>query len=298
MRANAGFSPPTVARLCGRFVRGGYRVLLLEPQRLMTDRIALILVAALTCSAAGCSSSTTTGPPTPATCTSFVLTGHPSYPPVAWKSGDTLTGGGIAVVGRLANATGIKMRVLAQPTWEDAQNAVRNGRADAIVGIYKTKEREAYFNYLSPALAPDPSAVVIRTGETFVYKNWDSLVGKRGVVGAGESYGSKFDAFLAAKLTTYRVPTLADVFSQVLAKKTDYGLSGYYTAITSAPTGIAFASKDFVTEGLYLAFGKQSRCGTVLANAFSAGMAQMKADGTIDRIFARELKRYERTHPH
>jgi polar amino acid transport system substrate-binding protein len=261
----------------------------------------LVLLAALVASLAGCSSSAptvTVTPVTPAVCTSFVLTGHPSYPPVAWKSGNTLTGGGIDVVARLARASGVKMSVLAQPTWEDAQLAVRDGRADAIVGIYKTKQREVYFDYLTPALAPDPSAVVIRAGEPFDYQNWDSLIGKRGVVGAGESYGSKFDAFLAAKLTTYSVPTLADVFAQVLASKADYGLSGYYTAVTSAPKGIAFASKDFVTEDLYLAFGKQSRCGTALASAFSAGIAQMKSAGTIDRIFARELKRYERTHPH
>ena len=261
--------------------------------------IVLALAASLAGTAACSSSATTTTQPVPsAACTSFVLTGHPSYPPVAWKSGNTLTGGGIDVVGLLANASGVTMHVLAQPTWEDAQLAVRDGRADAIVGIYKTPQREAYFDYLSPALAPDPSAVVIRSGEPFAYKDWNSLIGKRGAVGSGESYGAKFDAFLAAKLTTYRVPTLADVFSQVLASKADYGLSGYYTAVTSAPTGIVFATKDFVTEGLYLAFGKQSHCGVVLSSAFSAGIAQMKATGTIDRIFARELKRYERTHPH
>lgn len=262
---------------------------------------AIVLLAALVLCSPGCSSTATTLPmttATPAACTNFVLTGHPSYPPVAWKTGGTLTGGGIDVVRRLAAASGVAMRVLAQTTWEDAQTAVREGRADAIVGIYKTTQREAYFNYVSPSLAPDPSAVVIRTGEPFVYRDWNSLIGKRGAVGDGESYGSAFDEFMAAKLTTYRVPTLADVFSQVLTGKADYGLSGYYTAVTSAPKGIAFATKDFVTEGLYLAFGKQSACGAVLAASFSSGIQRMKAAGTIDRIFARELKRYERTHPH
>lgn len=272
-----------------------------EPRAIMKLPMTLAAVLGLVCSTSGCSSTIATVAPTPAPaparCTSFVLTGHPSYPPVAWTSGTTLTGGGIEVVGRLAKASAVTMHVLAQPTWEDAQLAVRDGRADAIVGIYRTQEREAYFRYLVPALAPDPSAVVIRSGEPFEYKNWNSLIGKHGVVGAGESYGSQFDAFLATKLTTYRVPTLADVFSNVLASKADYGLSGYYIAVTSAPRGIAFASKDFVTEGLYLAFGKQSGCGNALASAFSAGIAKMKAAGTIDRIFARELKRYERTHP-
>ena len=190
------------------------------------------------------------------------------------------------------------MRVLAEDTWEKAQQAVQDGRADAIVGIYRTKQRETYYTYLSPPLAPDASAVVIRAGQTFQYKNWNSLIGKLGVVGSGESYGSQFDAFLAKKLTTYRVPTLDDVFARVLAGKAQYGLSGYYTAVTTAPKGIAFATKDFVTEGLYLAFGKQSACGIALGRSFSAGIATLRANGTIDRIFARELKRYEKTHPH
>lgn len=266
----------------------------------MKASIAFVLSLALVVPAAGCSPSTATTVPTPRPngCTSFVLTGHPSYPPVAWRSGDTLVGGGIDVVARLARASGVGMHVLAEKTWEDAQLAVQRGRADAIVGIYQTKAREAYYRYVHPALAPDWSSVVIRSGETFPYKNWDSLIGKRGVVASGESYGTTFDAFRAAKLTTYTVPTLADVFAQVLAGKAQYGLSGYYTALTSAPQGIAFASKDFVTEGLYLAFGKQSRCVAVLERAFSKGIAQLKADGTIDRIFSRELKRYEKTHPH
>ncbi|MBV8490820.1 MAG: transporter substrate-binding domain-containing protein [Candidatus Eremiobacteraeota bacterium] len=260
----------------------------------------LILSIALACSGASCSSSATSSsvPVATSDCTSFVLTGHPDYPPVAWRSDGSLAGGGVIVAERLARASKVRMVLLAEPTWEDAQAAVRAGRADFIVGIYKTTARLAYFDYLDPALAPDPSAVVIRSGETFPYKNWNSLIGKRGAVGAGESYGSKFDAFRAAKLTTYDVPTLADVFAQVLAGKADYGLSGYYTAVTSAPKGIAYASKNFVTEGLYLAYGKQSRCGAALAKAFSSGIAQMKAAGTIDRIFARELQIYEATHPH
>lgn len=268
----------------------------------MTRSIAAVFAGVLASASTGCSSSLTTPAPTiapaPAACSRFVLTGHPSYPPVAWLSGGTLVGGGIDVVRRLAKASGVRMRVLAADTWGNAQLAVQQGRADAIVGIYKTPQRQAYYDYVAPALAPDWSSVVIRTGETFPYKNWNSLIGKRGVVGSGESYGAAFDAFRAAKLTTYTVPTLADVFANVLSGKAQYGLSGYYTAVTSAPKGVAFATKDFVTEGLYLAFGKQSQCDSALASAFSRGIAQLKASGTIARIFARELARYEKTHPH
>ena len=227
----------------------------------------------------------------------MILTGHPAYPPVAWAAGSTLEGGGIVVVRRLARDHHVGLKVVNEGTWENAQTAVAHGTADAIVGIYETQQRKSFLNYVHPALAPDPSAVLIRPGEKFVYKNWNSLIGKRGVAGAGESYGPKFDAFAASKLTIVRVATLQDVYQTVIDKKADYGLSGYYAALTSAPNGkIAFATKDFVTEGLYLAFGKQTPCGSALSSAFAAEIQTLRSSGTIDKIFARNLKRYERTH--
>jgi polar amino acid transport system substrate-binding protein len=257
-------------------------------------------IAALAFCGMGCSTSSTSVSPhvvQPVACSTLVLTGHPAYPPVAWADGATLKGGGIEVVRLLAQDNGVALRVVNEKSWENAQLAVRGGKADAIVGIYKTQQRLAYFNYVDPALAPDPSSVLIRTGEAFTYVSWNSLIGKRGVVGAGESYGSKFDAFRAAKLTTYNVATLADVYQQLLAGKADYGLSGYYATVTTAPKGIAIAAPDFVTEGLYLAFGKDNACGTKLSSAFSREIAQLSAAGTIKRIFARALVEYEKTHP-
>jgi polar amino acid transport system substrate-binding protein len=266
----------------------------------MKLRVLTAAVAAFYC--AGCSSSTAgtpVAPPTPAAgCSSLVLTGHPAYPPVAWADGTTLVGGGIDVVRRLARDNTIPLTVINAGSWDAAQLAVRNGRADAIVGIYRTKERLAYFNYVSPPLAPDPSSVLIKTGETFTYVNWQSLIGKRGVVGAGESYGTKFDDFLAAKLTTYRVNTLHDIYQQLAEGKADYGLSGYYAALTSEPKTVTIAAPDFVTEGLYLAFGKTSPCGAKLYAAFSTEIARLSSDGTISRIFKRELAVYEKSHPH
>jgi polar amino acid transport system substrate-binding protein len=262
--------------------------------RLLVTSVALLAMGS------GCSS--TVGnvpqPPQPApACGAFVLTGHPSYPPVAWAEGKTLDGGAIDVMRRLAHDNGVGMRVVNEGTWDDAQLAVRDGKADAIVGIYRTQQRLAYFNYVKPPMAPDPSSVLVRTGEPFHYVNWNSLIGKRGVVGAGESYGTKFDAFLKAKLTTYRVNGLPDVYQQLIAGKADYGLSGYYAAVTSAPKHkIGIAVPNFVTEGLYLAFGKTSRCSAALSPAFSKEIAALAANGTIAKIFSAALVRYEKTH--
>jgi polar amino acid transport system substrate-binding protein len=228
-------------------------------------------------------------------CARMVLTAHDAYPPVAWAHNGTLEGAGIDVVRRLAAANRVQISVRNEGSWNAAQTAVKRGKADAIVGLYLTGPRRQFFNYVQPAIAPDPSAVVVRRDETFVYRGWNSLIGKRGAVSEGEQYGQKFDAFMDSKLTTQRVKGFEGVYNALLRGTADYGLVGYYSALTSAPNGIKIAEPNFVTEGLYIAFGKSSRCNSLLP-AFSVGVKQMTADGTIKKLFARALRTYKQQH--
>jgi polar amino acid transport system substrate-binding protein len=226
-------------------------------------------------------------------CSSMVLTAHNAYPPVAWAHNGKLEGAGIEVVRRLAAHNGVQLSVTNEGGWNAAQTAVKSGKADAIVGLYLTTPRRQFFNYVEPAIAPDPSAVVVRRNETFVYRGWNSLIGKRGAVSEGEQYGRAFDTFMDSKLTIKRVKGFEGVYSAVLQHKADYGLVGYYAALTGAPRSIKIAEPNFVTEGLYIAFGKSSRCNSLIP-VFSAGVKRMTADGTTKKLFADALRRYQR----
>jgi polar amino acid transport system substrate-binding protein len=223
----------------------------------------------------------------------MVLTAHNAYPPVAWAHNGTLEGAGIEVVRRLAAASGVALSITNEGSWNAAQTAVKSGKADAIVGLYLTGPRQQFFNYVQPAIAQDPSAVVVRRDETFVYRGWNSLVGKRGAISEGEQYGRRFDAFMDSKLTTQRVKGFEGVYSALLQREADYGLVGYYSALTSAPSSIRIAEPNFVTEGLYIAFGKSSRCNSLIP-AFSAGVKRMTTDGTVRKLFADATRAYKR----
>lgn len=229
--------------------------------------------------------------PSPATaatagsCARIVLTGHVTYPPVSWADGSSLRGAGILIVERLAKDAGVPISVVNEGSWDAAQAALKSGKANAIVGIYLTQARLPFFDYVKPTIAQDPSAVVVRADSRFVYKNWNSFIGEKGAVSKGESYGHAFDAFMRAHLTTQDVSGFDGVYRAVLEKKADYGLVGYYSAITDAPAGIRIAEKGFVTEGLYLAFGKASPCGAKFSSAFSKDIARLVKDGTVQRLF-------------
>lgn len=228
----------------------------------------------------------------PQACTNLVLTGHPTYAPFAWAAGGTLRGAGIDVVRRLAKDAGVSIEVVNEGSWDAAQSAVKSGKADAIVGLYMTHARLPFFSYVQPAIAPDPSAVVVRAGDPFAYKNWNSLIGKKGAASKGESYGHAFDAFVHDRLTLAQVDGFKGVYAALLEKRADYGLVGYYAAITDAPKTVRIAESNFVTEGLYLAFGKSSPCAARLTPVFAKDIARLAADGTVKRMLAASLAEY------
>jgi polar amino acid transport system substrate-binding protein len=228
-------------------------------------------------------------------CSNLILTAHTAYPPVAWAHDGTLEGAGVEVVRRLAAANGVHLSVTNEGSWNAAQSAVKSGKADAIVGLYLTGPRRKFFNYVQPAIAADPSAVVVRRDETFAYTGWNSLIGKRGAVSEGEQYGRTFDAFMDSKLTIRRVKGFEGVYDALLRREADYGLVGYYSALTGAPGSIKIVEPSFVTEGLYIAFGKSSRCNGVIP-AFASGVKRMTANGTTKRLFADAMRAYQRQH--
>ncbi len=228
-------------------------------------------------------------------CSNLVLTGHPTYPPVSWATSGTLHGAGIDVVKRLAKDAGVSVTVTNEGSWDAAQAAVKTGKADAIVGLYKTRARMPFFNYVDPAIAQDPSAVLVRAGDPFVYKNWNSLIGKKGAVSAGESYGHAFDAFMQMHLTTLSVTGFGAVYDALLAKRADYGLVGYYAALAEAPPTVRIVESNFVTEGLYLAFSKASPCGPKLSAKFSKDIARLIKAGVVKRYFDASLREYKAT---
>jgi polar amino acid transport system substrate-binding protein len=226
-------------------------------------------------------------------CKRLVVTGHPSYAPVAWAVGDTLQGGAIALVRRLAEDAGVPVKVVNAGSWEAAQANVGSGKADLIVGIYKTAQREKELAFVPRAIALDPSSVLVKAGSALPYKTWDSLIGKKGLISDGESYGPKFDAFSKAKLTLEPVRGFPALLDALQAGKADYALMGYYPALTTAPKDkVAIAVKSFAAEPMYVAFDKDSPC-RGLASAFSRGIKRYEADGTIARLWKIGLADFE-----
>ena len=223
-------------------------------------------------------------------CNSLVITGHPAYPPVAWGSDGKIVGASPELVMKIAKELKIdKVSSINFGSWEKAQQAIQDGRADIIFGIYKDRQRQTYMNYVEPPYMLDPVSIVIRSGEQVKFTDWADLKGLKGVTNLGESYGDQFDTYIKANLTVARSKGVDQAFEQLLNKQADYLIIGTYPGKMEASKlkilpKIQFLPKPVVTADMYIAFSKKSKCYAELKEGFSAGIKKAVTSGEVNKL--------------
>jgi polar amino acid transport system substrate-binding protein len=229
-------------------------------------------------------------------CATLVITGHPSYPPVAWAAQGKIVGAAPDLVSGIAASLGVKdVQSKDFGSWEAAQAAVKSGAADVIFGIYKNDERAAYLDYIEPPFMDDPVAIAVRKGAGFRYAKWTDLKGRKGVTNAGESYGDAFDAFMAKELTVARAQGVDKAFAALLAHEADYMIVGLYPGRTvvqelNIPEKVSFLRQALLSSAMYVAFAKQSKCAGLKAG-FAAEIKKAVAGGAVRKLLAAAEKR-------
>ncbi len=248
--------------------------------------IALLVAVALAAPPAA-----PTGPSGPATapapaCDVLVITGHPSYPPVAWGSGGQVLGAAPELVTRVAKSAGVP-RVESRDfgTWEKAQEAARSGEADVIFGIYKNDDRATYLDYVAPAFMIDPVSVVVRKNESFPFSKWFDLEGKKGVTNVGESYGTDLDARMKQNLDVARAPGVDAVMTTLVDGKADYAIIGFYPGRDVVrrlrlESKVGFLPNPFTSADMFVAFSRKSRCAGI-RDAFAAALKKEIDAGAV-----------------
>jgi polar amino acid transport system substrate-binding protein len=232
-----------------------------------------------------------------ADCTNIIATGHPQYPVIAFRQGENLVGAAPSLVEAIAKKLNVPLESKFMGKWEDAQAAVRDGKADMIYGIYYNDDRAQYLDYVKPAFMYDPVAVFVVKGKEFTFTGPDDLIGKKGVTNQGESYGTEFDAFIKNKLDVARADGIDDAFQDLIAGKADYLIAGYYPGLAEAARAgikdkIMALQPALLTAEMFVAFSKKSPC-TALEQGFSQAITEMTTDDTFDNILTNAIKTWD-----
>jgi polar amino acid transport system substrate-binding protein len=221
-------------------------------------------------------------------CTKITATGHPAYPVIAFKNGDNIAGAAPDLVTKIAKTLKVPLEAKYMGTWEDAQAATREGKADLIFGIYYNDERAGYLDYVQPAFMYDDVAVFVLKGKEFRFEDKNDLIGKKGVTNRGESYGNEFDAFMKDKLDVTRANGIGEAFKALVSGKADYLIAGYYPGVAEAAKEglkdkVIPLDQALLTAEMFVAFSKKSPCRS-LAPGFGQGITDLTTDGSFDKM--------------
>jgi polar amino acid transport system substrate-binding protein len=225
-------------------------------------------------------------------CTKIVATGHPQYPVIAFKDGDNIVGVAPTLVETIAKKLNVPLESKYMGTWEEAQAAARDGKADMIFGIYFNDERATYLDFVQPAFTFDDVAVFVAKGKDFPFADKNDLITNQ-----GESYGTDFDAFMKDKLTVTRTAGIDAGFKDLLDGKADYLIAGYYPGLAEAAKEglkdkIVALNQALLSQEMFVAFSKKSPCRS-LAGKFGEAILELTTDDSYDKMLVKAQADWE-----
>jgi len=221
----------------------------------------------------------------------LIASGHPAWQPIMYQEGEQIVGAGPELVAKVFADLGVTVASKYEGAWDVVQEKAKSGAIDVLVAAYKTAERETYMDYSIPYTV-DPIVLVTKKGKNFKYSKWEDLIGKKGVVTVGDSYGQDFDKFIKEKLSPTQAKTPEEAFTLLEKGQADYFVYALYSA-----EGYIFKNKladkveivpQFVsTENFYLTISKKSPFVSLMPQV-NALLQKYKDDGTIDKMIEKE----------
>lgn len=187
----------------------------------------------------------------------IIISGHYDWKPVMWQEGNEIVGLGPNVCESIFTEMGMKSTSKHVGSWEQVQQKARTGEIDVIVALYKTEEREEYLYFSDPYIV-DPISVFVKEDNELVPQEKEDLLGKKGIVTIGDSYGQEIDDMITSKmLDVVEVNTPQEAFSMLIEEGAEYFLYSTYAGENHSFEGIRDAG-IIANQYFYIGVSKKS----------------------------------------
>ncbi len=120
-----------------------------------------------------------------------VTLGYVDFPPYEFQNKGKPDGALVLIVQTLFKRADIPLKLVPLP-FKRAYEETRSGSIDGLFNFYKTKEREAHFDYSDPVIK-NPLVFFVRKDSQLSYEDLDDLKGLKVGVMTGYTYGPDFD---------------------------------------------------------------------------------------------------------
>ncbi|MEK2688769.1 substrate-binding periplasmic protein [Bdellovibrio sp. GT3] len=126
----------------------------------------------------------------------FKISGHPEFPPLMFKKGDTIAGVFPDIIMETFKSLNITATLEYVGPWARVQKSAEKGDIDAIAGIYKNEVRAKYLDFIMLPLIENKAVVYVKKGNAFKFESWSSLKGRSLGILIGDRYQESFEQFL------------------------------------------------------------------------------------------------------
>ena len=221
-----------------------------------------------------------------------IVVGSDTYPPYIYLNNDGVPAGiDVEIATEAFRRMGYSTRF--EPIdWEQKTTLVESGAIDCIWGCFSMDGREESYRWAGPYMV---SRQVVAVDADSGIRSLSDLAGKPFAV---QSTGKPEEIFLSG--SDPRIPQTVEVLS-IENRSVQYAMlaCGYVDGIAAHETGILQYMKDnaidfrileepLLVTGLGIAFAKNDTRG--LDSQLTDTLAQMRADGTLERIVGRYLE--------
>lgn len=201
-------------------------------------------------------------------CRVLYASGNAEYPPYLWhlqSQPNHLEGALAQLLQDLSFDLKIPIKAVYAGPWGRVQEEASAGRLDLVAGVFFTRQRSRYLDYIYPAMAHTQTRVWMH-GDSPSPSSWSDLKPWRGITVTNNSFGEQFDRFANAHLHISEVASLEQAIRMLVAKRADYLVYEYQPAKTHIERlglmDLRPQPLEIAQENLYLGFSKASACNT------------------------------------
>jgi polar amino acid transport system substrate-binding protein len=183
-----------------------------------------------------------------------------------------------------------------QLPWKRSLVYLSEGKLDIILGIYWTKERAEKFYYTTPILKNEARVFVLKKNQ-FKFKELSDLIGRRGDIPLGGSFGEDFDQYAKAHLTLSALGNKEEHIGRLQLKRSDFFISDYADAIAvihqkGLQDKIVALAKPVSTTYVYFAVSKASPCAHLVPEIVNT-LEWLRHDNTLDKLSTKYLTQFK-----
>lgn len=226
----------------------------------------------------------TANSPTVKNKTVFIASGNPEWAPMMYKESQAIVGIGADLTTKIFADLKLPLENKYIGSWEEVQAQAERGEVDVLVGTYKSATQLEYLGYTSIPYYSAPLTLFTRAGQKFSYRNFNSLVGKKGVVVSGVGYGPELNEYIkTGKLNLTTATSSRAALYLVSENKADYFIyyqgAGEKALASNLPLSrkISVYDEPIASEDFYIAISKNSPYYSQLAEVSKALYAEKQA---------------------